>query len=358
MLKKLKELDLILLASVAVISGMGLLSLFSVNPVYAHKQMIFIGGGFLIMFIVSFIDWRIFKENSYLVLSLYLVSLASLGGLFLFAREIRGVQRWYEIGPVFFDPAEVFKIILVILLAKYFSTRHTEMYKISHIFLSGLYVAVPAFLIFRQPDLGSALILITAWIAILIVSGIKLRHFMLLVAGGLILFTSGWFFFLEDYQKERAVAFLEPQLDPQGNGWGQNQAKIAVGSGGFWGKGFQEGTQTQYGFLPEPETDFIFSAIAEEFGFVGVTVLLSGFAVFLWRTLLVIVRSRTNFPRLFVTGFIVLVLTQVFINIGMNIGIMPIVGTPLPLVSYGGSNLLFVFIGLGIIQSLRRDIKT
>ncbi|MEA2092905.1 MAG: rod shape-determining protein RodA [Patescibacteria group bacterium] len=355
-LKKIKEFDFILLTSVAVISGMGLLSLFSVNSDYAYKQMIFIGGGFLIMFIVSFIDWRIFKENSYFVLSLYLVSLASLGGLLIFAREIRGVQRWYEIGPVFFDPAEVFKIILVILLAKYFSTRHTEMYKISHIFLSGLYVAVPVFLIFRQPDLGSALILITAWVAILIVSGIKIRHFMLLVAGGLILLTSGWFFFLEDYQKDRAIAFLEPQLDPQGNGWGQNQAKIAVGSGGFWGKGFQEGTQTQYGFLPEPETDFIFSAIAEEFGFVGVTILLSGFAVFLWRTLSVIIHSRTNFPRLFVTGFVILVLTQAFVNIGMNIGIMPIIGTPLPLVSYGGSNLLFVFLGLGIIQSLRRDI--
>jgi rod shape determining protein RodA len=355
-LKKIKEFDFILLASVLVISGVGLLSLFSVNPAYAQKQAVFIAGGFLVMFIVSLIDWRIFKENSYLVLFLYFTSLASLGGLLLFAREIRGVQRWYEIGPLFFDPAEVFKIVLVILLAKYFSTRHAEMYKISHIFLSGLYVVVPAFLIFKQPDLGSSLILMTAWVAILVVSGIKLRHFMLLVAGGLILLTSGWFFFLEDYQKERAIAFLEPQLDPQGNGWGQNQAKIAVGSGGFWGKGFQEGTQTQYGFLPEPETDFIFSAIAEEFGFAGVLVLLGGFTVFLWRTLLVIIRSRTNFPRLFVTGFIILVLTQTFVNIGMNIGIMPIIGTPLPLVSYGGSNLLFVFLGVGIIQSLRKDI--
>jgi rod shape determining protein RodA len=354
--KKIKEFDFILLLSVLCISGMGILSLFSVNPAYAHKQMIFLAGGFVVMFFVSLIDWRIFKENSYLVLLLYFASLASLAGLFVFAREIRGVNRWYEIGPVLLDPGEIFKIVIIILLAKYFSTRHTEMYNISHIFLSGIYVLVPAFLVFRQPDLGSSLILIAAWGVILLVSGIKIRHFAFLVASGLTLLSLGWFFFIEDYQKDRAIAFLEPQLDPQGIGWGQNQAKIAVGSGGFWGKGFQEGTQTQYGFLPEPETDFIFSAIAEEFGFVGVSFLIVSFGFFLWRSLLVVLRARTNFPRLFVSGFIALILTQVFVNIGMNIGIMPVIGTPLPLVSYGGSNILFVFLGLGIIQSLRRDI--
>ncbi len=354
-LKKIKELDFILIASVLVVSGMGILSLFSVNYDYAVKQLVFIGGGLTIMFFVSFLDWRVFKENSYLVLFLYLVSTLSLLGLLLFAPAIRGVQRWYEIGPFLFDPGEIFKIIIIILLAKYFSTRHTEMYKISHILLSGFYVLIPAFLIFCQPDLGSSLILIAAWIAILIISGIKIRHFAILVATALIILVSGWFFFLEDYQKDRAIAFIEPQLDPQGIGWGQSQAKIAVGNGGLFGKGFQEGTQTQYGFLPEPETDFIFSAIAEEFGFAGISVLLFAYGVFFWRMFVVVLHSETNFPRLFASGFIVIILTQAFVNIGMNIGIMPVVGTPLPLVSYGGSNMLFVFIGLGILHSLKKS---
>ncbi len=174
---------------------------------------------------------------------------------------------------------------------------------------------------------------------------------------GIIALLLGWTFFLADYQKDRAISFLNPELDPQGIGWGQAQAKIAVGSGGLLGKGFGSGTQTQYGFLPEPETDFIFAAIAEEFGFLGVFVLILFLIIFLWRIIIIIFRSKSNFPRLFATGFAILITTQAFINIGMNLGLLPIIGTPLPLVSYGGSNLLFVFLGLGILQSMRRDTK-
>ncbi len=353
-LKKIKEIDIIMVIAILVLSGIGILSLLSTNPPYAIKQSMFIAGGFVVMFLVSFVDWRIFKENSYLVLALYFISLLSLIGLLFFAPVIRGVQRWYEVGPFLFDPAEVFKIILIVLLAKYFSTRHVEMYKISHIILSGLYVLVPVFLIFRQPDLGSALILIIVWMGILILSGIKLRHFMALVMIGMVILSCGWFFFLEDYQKDRAIAFIEPQLDPQGIGWGQNQAKIAVGSGGLWGKGFGEGTQTQYGFLPEPETDFIFAAISEEFGFVTAMILILAMGVFLWRIITVVIQSTNNFSRLFAAGLSILILTQTFINIGMNIGIVPVIGTPLPLVAYGGSNILFVFLGLGLLQSIKK----
>ncbi len=308
------------------------------------------------MIVVSFIDWRAFRENSYIILVMYFLSLFSLAGLLVFAPAIRGVQRWYKIGDISFDPEEVLKIVLIILLAKYFSTRHVEMYKISHIILSGIYVAIPAFLIFRQPDLGSATILVIMWIGILLISGIKLKHFLMLLFAGLVVFSLGWTFFLKDYQKDRAIAFINPQLDPQGIGWGQAQAKIAVGSGGLFGTGLGRGTQTQYGFLPEPETDFIFSAISEEMGFVGSGTLIILYALFLWRILIIILHSKTNFPRLFASGFVILVLTQASINIGMNLGLFPIIGTPLPLVSYGGSNLLFVFLGLGILQSIRKEI--
>ncbi len=355
-LNHIKKFDFVLLSSVAVIAGIGVLSLFSTNPSLAVRQIFFILAGFLVMVLVSFVDWRVFRENSYFIFALYLLSLLSLYGLLLFAPTIRGVQRWYRIGDFLFDPAEVFKIIIVILLAKYFSTRHVEMYKVSHVILSGMYVLLPAFLIFRQPDLGSALILVFMWMGILLISGIKLRHFVVLAVIGAVVLTSGWVFFLEDYQKDRLVAFIDPQLDPQGIGWGQSQAKIAIGNGGLFGKGFGSGTQTQYGFLPETETDFIFSAIAEEFGFLTVFVLISSFALFLWRIILIALRSETNFPRLFVAGFVILILIQTVTNIGMNLGLLPIIGTPLPLVSYGGSNLLFVFLGLGIIQSIRKEI--
>ncbi len=355
--KKIREMDFVLLLATLVIAGIGLLSLFSINPAAASRQVVFLLGGVLVMFVFSLIDWRAFRENSYVILVLYLLSVFSLYGLLLFGPTIRGVNRWYRVGDFLFDPAEVFKIVILILLAKFFSKRHVEMYKVSHIILSGIYVAIPAFLIFRQPDLGSALVLVIMWAGMLIISGIKLKHFLAILGIGLLFFVIGWTFFLADYQKDRAISFVNPELDPQGIGWGQSQAKIAVGSGGFFGKGFGGGTQAQYGFLPEPETDFIFAAIAEEFGFVGAGFLIIAFGIFFWRIVLIILRSQSNFPRLFASGFVVLVLTQMFINIGMNLGLLPIIGTPLPLVSYGGSNMLFVFLGLGIIQSIKKDTR-
>ncbi len=357
LVKKIKEMDFVLIAATLVIAGVGLVSLFSFNAEVATRQAFFIAGGVLLMFVFSLVDWRAFRENSYIILLLYLLSLFSLYGLLWFGPTIRGVNRWYRVGDFLFDPAEVFKIVIIILLAKFFSKRHVEMYRVSHIIMSGLYVALPAYLIFRQPDLGSALVLMVMWMGVLIVSGIKIKHFLAIVGIGLITLAVGWFFFLADYQKDRAISFVNPELDPQGIGWGQTQAKIAVGSGGLLGKGFGSGTQTQHGFLPEPETDFIFAAIAEEFGFVGVFVLIGGWLVFFWRIILIILYSKSNFPRLFAVGFSFLILTQVFINIGMNLGILPIIGTPLPLVSYGGSNLLFVFVSLGVLQSIRKDIR-
>ncbi len=309
------------------------------------------------MFLVSFVDWRIFRENSYLILTLYFLSLLLLVGLFFFAPEIRDVRRWYEIGPFLFDPGEIFKIVIIILLAKFFSTRHVEMYRVSHIILAGAYVLLPTFLIFRQPDLGSALIIVIMWIGVLLISGIKLRHFLVICFLGIALLGVGWSFFLQDYQKDRVIAFIEPQLDPQGIGWGQTQAQIAVGSGGLLGQGIGSGSQTQHGFLPLPQTDFIFASIAEEMGFAGVAALIFAFGVFFWRIFLIILNSRTNFPRLFAFGFVVIIVAQSFVNIGMNLGVLPIIGTPLPLVSYGGSNLLFVFLGLGILESIRKDLR-
>lgn len=306
------------------------------------------------MFIFSFFDWRVFRSNPYLILFFYFLSILSLLGLFFFAPYTRGVKGWYKIGHFAYDPIEPTKIILIILLAKYFSTRHIEMYQLRHILISGLYVLLPTILIFFQPDFGSAIILIGLWIGILLVSGIKIRHFLILSLIGIIFFTFSWFYLLKDYQRERIRGFLMPHSEKLGINWSQTQAEIAIGSGGILGKGFAKGSQTQYGFLSVPQTDFIFSAIAEEFGLVGVLVLLLLFITLLWRIIKISLEAELNFPRLFSIGLAVVLFIQFFIHIGVNLGFLPVIGVSLPLVSYGGSGLLMTYIGLGILLSMRK----
>ncbi len=359
MLRNLKNLDWILIISAILLVGIGLLSIYSSSLgkedfLNFKKQAAFFGIGIFLMFFFSFFDWRIFRENSYLVLIIYVISLLSLIGLFFFAPEIRGVKSWYKLGPFSIDPIEFTKIVLIIVLAKYFSTRHVEMYRIRHILLSGFYVFLPAILTFLQPDMGSVLILVALWIGVLIVSGIKLRHFLILCFCGFLILALSWFFLLKDYQKERLISFVEP-IDPLGMSWSQNQAEIAIGSGGIMGQGFGKGSQTQYGFLPEPQTDFIFAAIAEEFGLVGVSVLFLLFLLLLWRIFKIAINSESNFPRLFSTGLVIIIISQIFIHIGMNLGILPIIGISLPLVSYGGSGLIAILAALGVVQNIKNN---
>ncbi len=356
----LKKLDWILILVVILLVGTGLLSIYSSSLgkndfLNFGKQLVFAGIGFFLMILLSFFDWRELREDSYLILILYFLSLSSLAGLFFFAPEIRGVRSWYKAGPISIDPIEFTKIVLIILLAKYFSKRHIEMYRIKHILLSGIYVLLPAILIFFQPDLGSSLILIALWVGMLIVSGIKLRHFLILVLCFLLIFLLSWNFLLEEYQKERILSFFLP-FEPLGVSWSQNQAKIAIGSGGIFGQGIGKGSQTQYGFLSEPQTDFIFSVIAEETGLIGVSFLLFLFLILLWRIIKIAIDSQSNFSRLFAAGFSILLISQIFIHIGMNLGMVPVIGIPLPLISYGGSSLTAIFIGLGIIQSIKTNV--
>lgn len=286
---------------------------------------------------------------------LYIISILGLIGIFFFAPEIRGVRSWYKIGSVSLDPSEFIKLILLFLLAKYFSSRHVELYKIHHIFLSGFYALTPAILIAMQPNLGSSLILAVLWLSMLLISGIRLKPFFAICFTGIIILSAGWSFLLHDYQKERIAGFILPGKDPLGISWNQNQAKIAIGSGGIFGQGFANGSQTQYGFLPEPQNDFIFSAIAEEFGLVGITVLFLLMIIMLSRIMKIAANSKSNFPRLFAVGLTALIATQIFINVGVNLGILPVIGISLPLVSYGGSSLIITFICLGILQNIKKN---
>lgn len=347
-----------MIATAAALVAFGLLSLYSASLVrndfaFFNRQLVFFAISVVAMLGVSLIDWRVFRRDSFVILFLYGVALLLLAGVFAFAPEIRGVKTWYRIGGVSLDPIEFMKIILLILLAKFFSLRHREMYRFSHISLSGLYAIIPAILVFFQPNFGSASILILIWLVLLLLAGIPMRYVTILACIGLILSVSAWSFLLKDYQKNRIIAFVNPQLDPLGIGWSQLQSKIAIGNGGMLGTGIGKGIQTQYGFLSEPQTDFIFSAIGEEFGYIGLLMLFSSFGILLWRVLLVALEGQQNFVRLFAAGFASLVIIEFAINVGMNIGILPIVGLPLPFVSYGGSSLLMLFVGIGILESIK-----
>jgi len=229
-----------------------------------------------------------------------------------------------------------------------------EIQRFQPILFSGLYAIIPIGLILLQPDLGSSLSLIAVWFGLILFSGIKIRHFLILILLFLIIFSASWSFWLKDYQRQRIVSFLDPNIDPQGISWNVNQSKIAIGSGGFLGRGIGQGSQTQYGFLPEPQTDFIFSALGEETGFLGILILIFGFLFLFWRIIKKALLSSNNFSRLFAAGFAFLLISQTFINIGMALGILPIIGLPLPLVSYGGSQLLAFYLGLGILMSLQK----
>lgn len=357
-LSHIRKLDWTLNAAAILLVAFGLLSLYS-SSLATHdfgnlgKQAVFFLIGFALMLFISMLDWRQLKNDPYAILFFYGIGVLLLVGIFFFAPQIRGVKTWYRIGGISVDPVEYMKIILIVLMAKFFSMRHIEMYKISHVVLSGLYVGIPSFLVLFQPNLGSASILLFLWIILLLVSGVRTRHFFVLIALGILVASAGWSFALKDYQKNRILAFLEPELDPLGIGWSQLQSKIAIGNGGLLGKGIGQGTQTQYGFLSEPQTDFVFAAIAEEFGTAGLLILFSLLIILIWRILRIGLHAESNFPRIFAAGFAALLIVEVAINVGMNIGFLPIVGLPLPFVSYGGSSMVMAFAGLGILQSIR-----
>lgn len=356
-----KKLDWVLIISAVLLTGIGLLSIYSSSIgredfLNFKKQLIFAGIGLFLMFLFSFFNYRIFRNDPCLILILYFVCVISLAGLFFFAPEIRGVKSWYKIGPISIDPIEFTKIVLIILLAKYFSMRHVELYRMSHIFYSGLYVLLPSILIFFQPNLGSVIILAVLWIAVLVFSGVRIRPFLVLSLCLILVLVLSWLFLLKDYQKERFLSFFTPQSDTLGAGWSQIQAKIAIGSGGLSGQGIGKGSQTQYGFLPEPQNDFIFAAIGEEFGLLGVGILFFLLLVLIWRIIKIALLSQSNFSCLFASGFAIILVSQIFINIGMNLGLLPVIGISLPLVSYGGSGIITTLVGLGIIQNIQLRI--
>ncbi|KKS94858.1 rod shape-determining protein RodA [Candidatus Giovannonibacteria bacterium RIFCSPLOWO2_01_FULL_43_160] len=316
------------------------------------RQIIWALAGLLAFFISAiFIDWSFLKTNSIFLLMLYLGLVLTLFLLILTGQAVKGASSWLKIGGLTIEPVELLKPVLVLVLAKYFSKRHVEIARFVHLFISFVYAAVPMALVMLQPDLGSAIVLGAIWLGMALVGGIKLRHLIFLFFTGLLITTIAWNFFLLPYQKTRMTAFINPQNDIRGSGYHAQQSVIAIGSGEIFGKGIGLGTQSRLEFLPEHETDFIFAAFAEEWGFVGVLFLLLFFGIIIWRILRTGIYGESNFEKLYAAGLAILLLFQSAIHIGMNSGVLPITGLGMPFLSYGGSSLVSFFLALGILES-------
>lgn len=355
----LKNLDWWLFLSVIFLVSISILMLFSGikhgggDSAFLNKQLFFLGLGIVLMLSVSFFDYRRLKASPAPIILLYIGSLFSLFLIFILGSKVRGSESWFKIGPFSVEPVEFVKIVMLALFAKFFTLRHAEIYRLSHLALSALYMAIPVGLVLLQPDFGSAMLLVSLWIGIMIMAGIKKKHLLFLFITGGVLLSVMWFGFFKQYQKERVLSFLNPLNDPYGSGYNIIQARIAIGSGGVFGTGLGHGSQTRLGFLPEANTDFIFAAIAEELGLVGVFFIFAGYAFLSWRILKIASHAPNNFAKLFCFGFLILIFSQFIINIGMNLGLMPVTGITLPFLSYGGSSLISLFLALGVIQSIK-----
>lgn len=353
----LKSYDWLLGGAFFLLVSIGLATLFSLSEIsiypFLKRQFIWFGIGLILMVVASGVDFRIFKTQSAAVLVFYLFTTFMLSLVLIANVTVHGASSWFKLGTVFFQPVELAKLSLIILLAKFFSRRHIEIYRLQHILVSAVYLAIPVSLVFLQPDLGSSIVLISIWFAMIVFSGMKLRHFFLFMLTVILLGVVSWNFILEPYQKDRVTAFIDPYKDPRGSGYQMIQSVIAVGSGGVWGKGIGYGSQSHLNFLPEAETDFIFAAFAEEWGFMGVLVLLSIFGIIIWRTVDIGRKSSDNFSRLYTLGFAAYLFVQGFLHIAMNMGVVPVTGITLPFVSYGGSSLVTLLVGVGILQNIR-----
>jgi rod shape determining protein RodA len=331
--------------------GAGLLSLASSRPELFYKQLIWIFIGLVFVVVFTFLDLRSFFSHGNVSVVLYVITVALLIVTFVFAPSINGNRAWLLIGPFQFQPSELAKLALIIMLATFFAKRHVGIARWKVIIGSFAYAAIPALIIASQPDMGSALIVLGIWFGFLLVSGIPIKRLIIAGVFFVLAFMLLWTSVFKDYQKDRVIGLFQPQQDPLGANYNVIQSKIAIGSGGILGKGFGQGTQTQLGFLPEAQTDFIFAAIAEEGGLLGVGLILCAFLWMMWRLLHVSIMVEGNTAKFLCLGAFVLFLIQFILNVGSVIGILPVVGVTFPFVSYGGSSILVNLILIGLIQS-------
>ena len=352
---RLPSVDWLLVSFMIPVLGAGLITMKSfteTTPFFSH-QLIWIAISFSILFLFSYIDFRFLKRTDVLVTLFGIFSLLLLS-LFIIGHTSNGAKSWFSFGAFSFQPSDMMKLVVILMLAKYFSRRHIEIGNFKHIFISGIYALIPFLLVFLQPDFGGAIIIFFIWFGMTLISGISKKHLFIVIGVGFAVFVILWGFIFAPYQKNRIMNFIQPLSNIKGSGYNVYQSTIAVGSGQFLGKGVGFGTQSRLKFLPEFQTDFIFAAYAEEWGFVGVMILFLLLGLIIWRILHISLLGATNFEILYGLGFSIYLMSHFIINIGMNLGIMPVTGITLPLMSYGGSHLMTEFIGIGILMGMNR----
>lgn len=339
-----------LLATGVFLLGMGLLTLWSLSPNGLFlRQLLWAGVGFAGFLVLISIDYRVLASLAY---PAYALGVGALAFVLLWGHSAQGARRWLSLGIVTVQPSELFKLAFVLALARYLAGRELRPEGRGGLLVPLGLLALPAILIVRQPDLGTALVLLPVFTAMLFIAGVRLRVLGVL-AGAALLAAPGLWFLLKGYQRERLLVYLDPVRDPMGSAWSVIQAKIAIGSGQFLGKGLFGATQSQLAFLPERHTDFIFATFAESWGFLGALLILAAYLFLALRGIEVATTARDGLGSLIAGGATALLISQILVNLGMVVGLLPVVGLPLPLMSYGGSALVTAFGALALIVNVR-----
>ncbi len=353
--KKASSIDWYTFGSALALSALGLLTMDSFNgqdPLFI-RQIVWLIIGVVVFISASLIDWRFLRRGG-VAASIYGVLIIPLLFLLMLGEAVKGARSWLAVGGLGIEPVEFAKLALIILLAKYFSRRHIEIHNIRHIIVSGMYAALVFGLVALQPDFGGAIIIFLIWFGMVFFSGISKKHVATVICLGLVLFGALWSFGFHDYQKQRILNFVNPSRDVRGSGYNAYQSMIAVGSGQLLGKGIGYGTQSKLRFLPEYQTDFIFAAFAEEWGFIGILIVFSLFGVIFWRIIQTAARGASNFETLFALGVLCYLSAHFALHAGINMGILPVTGTTIPFMSYGGTHILGEFLALGMLSGMNR----
>lgn len=352
---KFTEIDWTLCLVLALIAGAGALMLFSIaggswEP-WADKHLLRFGIYFILMIALALVDLRVWFSLAY---PIYGVGLLLLVAVALVGDSSLGAQRWLAVGPVRFQPSEIMKIGVVLALARYYHGLSADSARLSwKLLIPAALIGAPVLLVAHQPDLGTAMLIALPGLAVMVLAGLSLRLIAVGAVGVLAALPPFIFFVLHDYQRNRILTFMDPEKDPSGNGYHIMQSKIALGSGGLLGKGWGLGSQSQLNFLPEKQTDFIFATLAEEFGFVGCVSVLFLYGVAIFMALRIASISHSHFGRLSAAGVTATFALYVLINGAMVMGMAPVVGVPMPMLSYGGTVMLTVMIGFGLVQAVR-----
>ncbi|MBI4268233.1 rod shape-determining protein RodA [Candidatus Uhrbacteria bacterium] len=353
----IRSADWLLLASTIILALFGCAALYSIglgkdpqNFTFLQKQATVLAGALFLLLLISTTNYRLLRAGSII---LYAISLALLVAVLFFGADVRGTSRWFQIGGFAFQPVEFAKIALILMLARYFS-RYTRQMRVGrHLFMTGILAFIPISLTLLQPDFGSAVILFLIWLGMIILSGIPKRFGIGLLVLACAIAPVVWFGVFKEYQKQRILTYLSPQSDRQGSGYNVRQAMIAIGEGQLFGRGLGQGSQSHLKFLPETQTDFIFSVLAEEVGLFGLGIIFLFWTLLFYRLTRIMLLARDDFALYSVLGVALFLLIHVVFNIGGNLGLIPFKGVVLPFMSYGGSALAAALVGIGIAQSVK-----